>query len=176
MNERELYERQYGKKRLISRNSFPVLRQFFKKYDFHREDLAVSLLDGGKKLLDVGCGSGSLVFKAKDKFNEVYGIDISPSRIDEAKKSAVEKFGENNNLNFSVCNINEKIDFPDRMFDAVTCIAVIEHIFDPYSVVSEIHRVLKDGGGICGGSSKYSIPPAQGPSTLWQITSYFFSL
>jgi ubiquinone/menaquinone biosynthesis C-methylase UbiE len=87
MNEKELYESQYGQKKLISDNSFPFLRRFFKKIDLHREDLALSLLDDGEKLLNVGCGSGSFVFKARDKFNEVYGIDISPSRIEEAKKS-----------------------------------------------------------------------------------------
>ena len=97
-------------------------------------------------MLDVGSGSGSLMFKARDKVKEVYGVDISLSRIEEAKKSAVERFGENNNLAFSVCNINERIDFPDGMFDAVTCIAVIEHVFDPYFVIAEIHRVLKKSG------------------------------
>lgn len=146
MNEKELYEKQYGDKKLISVISFSLLRTIFKSFDLHREDLALSFLEGGKKLLDVGCGSGSLMFEAKEKFNEVYGIDISPTRIEEAKKSAVEKFGENNKLYFSVCNLNERIDFPDGMFDAVTCTAVIEHVFDPYFVVSEIHRVLnKDG-------------------------------
>ncbi len=146
MNEKELYEKQYGEKRLISRNSFPVLRKFFKRFDLHREDLALSLLDGGEKLLDVGCGSGSLMFKARDRFKEVYGIDISPSRIKEAQKSAIMKFGESNNLRFLLCNINEKIDLPDEMFDTVTAIAVIEHVFDPYFVISEINRVLKQGG------------------------------
>jgi len=146
MNEKELYERQYGEKKLISTNSFPRLRRILKSFDLHREDLALSLLDGGEKLLDVGCGSGSLMFKARDKFKEVYGIDISPSRVEAAKKNAVEKFGENNNLHFSTCNVNEKIDFPNGMFDAVTCIAVIEHVFDPYCVVGEIHRVLKPDG------------------------------
>lgn len=147
MNEQELYEKQYGEKKLITVNSFPFLRKILKDFDLHREDLALSLLDSGQRLLDVGCGSGSLVFRAKDKFRELYGIDISPSRIEEAKKSAVERFAENNKFYFSVCNLNEKIDFPDGSFDAVTAIAVIEHIFDPYFVVGEIHRVLKRGGG-----------------------------
>ena len=146
MNEKELYERHYGEKKLISINSFPFLRKIFKKYDLHREDLALRLLDGGERLLDVGCGSGSLMFKARDKFKEVYGIDISLSRIDEAKKIALERFKAIKNIHFSVCNINEKIDFPDKTFDTATCIAVIEHVFDPYFVVSEINRVLKDGG------------------------------
>ena len=149
MDEQSLYEKQYGENKLISINSFPFLRRIFNKYDLHREDLTLRLLGDVKgKLLDIGCGSGSLVFKSKTmaKYEEIYGIDISPSRIKEAKKQAIEKFGDVKNIHFSCCNVNARVDFPDGMFDAVTCIAVIEHIFDPYYVISEIHRVLKKGG------------------------------
>ena len=147
MNEKELYEKQYGEKKLVNVNpSFPFLRSLFKNFDLNREDLALSLLDEGDKLLDVGCGSGSLIFKARPKFAELYGIDICLSRIEEAEQMAVEKFGDSNNVHFSVCNVNEKIDFPDNLFDVVASIAVVEHIFDPYHVIMEIHRVLKPGG------------------------------
>jgi 2-polyprenyl-3-methyl-5-hydroxy-6-metoxy-1,4-benzoquinol methylase len=146
MNEKDLYEKQYGKKKLININSFSFLRKIFQRFDLHREDLALRLLDSGDKLLDVGSGSGSLIFKAKEKFNEVYGIDISPSRIDESKKIAIEKFVDVSNIHLSVCNINEGIDFSDDMFDAITSIAVIEHVFNPYFVIGEIWRVLKKGG------------------------------
>jgi len=146
MNEKELYEVQYGQKRIISINSFPRLRKVLKGFDIHRDDLALSLLDEGDKILDAGCGSGSLAFNLINKFNQVYGIDISPSRIEEARRKAAEKFSETNNFNFSVCNMNEKINFPDKIFDAVTSIATIEHIFDPYFVLEEIRRVLKPGG------------------------------
>ena len=146
MKEKELYEKQYGQKKLVSINSFPRLRKILKDFDIHRDDLALSLLDEGDKILDAGCGSGSLAFNMINKFNQVYGVDISPSRIEEAKIIAAEKFGETNNFNFSVCNMNEKIKFPDNMFDAVTSIATIEHVFDPYSVLEEIHRVLTPGG------------------------------
>lgn len=146
MDEKELYEKQYGEKMLINTNSFPLLRKVFRKFDLHREALALSLLKTGNNLLDVGSGSGSLMFQARDNFKEVYGVDISPSRIEGAKKSAVKKFGETNNLTFSVCNINKRIDFTDGMFDAITCIAVIEHVFDPYFIIAEIYRVLKQGG------------------------------
>lgn len=150
MNEKELYEKQYGEKKICSVNSFPLLRKLLKKFDLHREDLAISLLDRGERLLDVGCGSGSLMFKTMDNYNEVYGIDISLSRIEEARMNAVKKFRNSNGLHFSSCNINERIDFPDNMFDAVTSVAVIEHVFDPYFVVGEMHRVLKPGGIFIG--------------------------
>lgn len=146
MNEKELYEKQYGQKELINKISFPFLRKIFKKYDLHREDLAISLLGKASILLDVGCGDGSLIFKARDKYNEVYGIDISPFRIEQAEKKAAEKFPNDDDIHFSTCNINEKPDFPDCMFDVVTSIAVIEHVFDPYFVASQIHRILKKNG------------------------------
>jgi 2-polyprenyl-3-methyl-5-hydroxy-6-metoxy-1,4-benzoquinol methylase len=145
MNEKELYEKQYGDKKLISKNSFLMLRRVFANLDIHREDLALSLLDGGEKLLDVGCGNGSLVFKARTKYKQVYGIDISPSRIKEAQMNNMQS-PDMNACKFAVCNINEKLDFPDAMFDAATSIAVIEHVFDPYFVVAEVFRVLKPGG------------------------------
>lgn len=146
MNEKELYERQYEDKKLISRNSFPRLRKMLKSFDVHREELALSLLNGGEKFLDVGCGNGSLVFKASEKFNEVYGVDISESRIKEAKQRADELFNGSDKFHFAACNINERIDFTDNTFDAAASIAVIEHVFDPYFIVSEVHRVLKPGG------------------------------
>ncbi len=146
MNEQELYEKQYGQKKLISTISFPFLRKIFKYFDLHREELALSLLDKGDKLLDVGCGSGSLVIKAQHKFNEIYGIDISPSRIKQAEHAAAEKYMDNQRIHFSLYNINDKLDFPDKTFDAVTAIEVIEHIFDPYFVIGQIHRVLKKDG------------------------------
>lgn len=148
MNPQELYEKQYGEKKLVSISSFPFLRKLFKKFDLHREDLAINLLQNirGEKLLDIGCGSGSLIFKARNKFDEFYGIDISPSRIEEVQEAVKQKFPDNSKLHFSTCDINKGINFSDETFDAVTCIAVLEHIFDPYFAISEINRVLKNNG------------------------------
>jgi SAM-dependent methyltransferase len=40
----------------------------------------------------------------------------------------------------------EKQTFPDGSFDIVISQDVFEHIFDPYSAISEIERTLKPGG------------------------------
>jgi 2-polyprenyl-3-methyl-5-hydroxy-6-metoxy-1,4-benzoquinol methylase len=37
------------------------------------------------KGIDIGCGSGHMLQKVKGKFQELYGMDISPSRLQEAK-------------------------------------------------------------------------------------------
>jgi ubiquinone/menaquinone biosynthesis C-methylase UbiE len=148
MNPKELYQKQYGENKLVSISSFSFLRKIFKKFNLGREDLALSFLakNSGDKLLDVGCGNGSLMFKVPQNFNLICGVDISPSRIQEAQKLAKQKFPSNNDLHFSVCDIDKGISFPDATFNTVICLAVLEHIFDPFSVVREIHRILKNDG------------------------------
>ena len=44
-----------------------------------------------------------------------------------------------------VCDGHD-LPFADCSFDAVVCQAVLEHVIDPYRVVSEIERVLKPSG------------------------------
>jgi len=145
MDVKEMYEKQYGENKLINYTSFPFLRKLFKKADLTREDLALDLVDGGGVCLDVGCGSGDFVFKLKDKFSKVYGVDVSPSRIAEAQKTA-RSLNLSGGVHFAVSNIDKRIDHPDEFFDTVTSLAVIEHVFDPYFVVTEICRVMKKGG------------------------------
>lgn len=99
---------------------------------------AIKMLNNGNRLLDVGCGEGTFLNLAKKNYNYVFGIDLSI----EALKSACRK-------NFTVIknNINnEGIPFHKETFDAVTCLDVIEHIYDPVWLLSEIYRVLKRNG------------------------------
>jgi 2-polyprenyl-3-methyl-5-hydroxy-6-metoxy-1,4-benzoquinol methylase len=145
MNVEQLYENQYARRQLVKVKSSPV-RKTFVRFGLNREELALSLLDEGRRLLDVGCGSGSLMFGAREKFDELYGVDVSAYRVDEAERKAREQFGDAHRLHFLVANADDKLDFPDEMFDAVTSIAVIEHVFDPYAVIGEMHRVLRPGG------------------------------
>ena len=145
MDEKQLYDRQHGEGKLISRSSFPLLRRVFRRLDLRRDDLAVSFLDGGGALLDVGGGGGELLIKAYGKYGRLYGIDVSETRIKQARERTASLSGRDKPV-FSVCNTNGGLDFPDASLDAVTSIAVLEHVFDLYFVVSEINRVLKKGG------------------------------
>jgi ubiquinone/menaquinone biosynthesis C-methylase UbiE len=62
------------------------LRKLFKKYDWDKYFVTEQLVKPGEKILDIGCGNGYMLQKVKGKFQELYGIDISPSRLQEAKK------------------------------------------------------------------------------------------
>ncbi|MEM3389387.1 MAG: class I SAM-dependent methyltransferase [Nitrososphaeria archaeon] len=114
-----------------------------KKFEITRYKAVYDLLPSeGEKLLDVGCGDGEFILMCKSKFKECYGIDVSSLRVETAKN----RFKEENNIHIMQYDVDEGLPFSDQFFDVVTCIAVLEHVFNPPDVVKEINRVLKKGG------------------------------
>jgi len=147
---KRFYERIYaeGRKGWGPTGLLGWLYTHLKKYELHRVDAAISLLDRGDKLLDLGCGDGMLLAKSKiqGKCNEVFGTDIAEVVVNRANKTLQRVLKEKRRFNFKVANLDERFPYKDGFFDSVTCLAVLEHIFDPYFTVSEISRVLKKGG------------------------------
>ncbi|MBD2743505.1 class I SAM-dependent methyltransferase [Coleofasciculus sp. FACHB-1120] len=87
---------------------------------------------------DVGCGNLSNLVTLQNLFNKGFGIDIVayPTwKLLEDKLSTYQ-----HNLN------SESLPFPNEMFDAVTILMVLEHVFDPFTVIEEISRVTKVKG------------------------------
>jgi len=147
-SKREVYNEIYGSKKILykpRRGILSFLYRKFKRFEVNRYQVCYDLLPSGERLLDVGCGDGDFLFMAKDKFKQLYGVDISSMRIAKAKNRAREMFMENK-FYFFEQDVDEGLHFPDSFFDAVTCIAVLEHVFNPPRVVHEINRVLKIGG------------------------------
>jgi SAM-dependent methyltransferase len=146
MKAEELYKNQYADKKLkIDSISFKWLRKVFKKYDIHREDVAIALLEKGDNLLDIGCGEGFLLLKAKNKYTNLYGLDIVPHRLEIARNNFKKEKIETRVI-LKTSNINEGLGFEDNFFDAVTIIATLPFIYDPFFTVKEINRILKNGG------------------------------
>lgn len=104
-----------------------------------RHEILLSLLEGivGKKVLEIGCGSGRFAKKVASRFNieNVYGLDISSDAINTACK---------NGMIGTALNIDDN-DFPfkDNFFDTVICGEVIEHLLNPDHLLQEIYRTLK---------------------------------
>jgi ubiquinone/menaquinone biosynthesis C-methylase UbiE len=150
MDYKKLYERQYGEKKLV--NAFPrqflALRRILKKWDWDRYNVAEYLIKpGGNRILDIGCGEGYLMRKLSGRYKELYGLDISPSRLKEAEEKIKELYpSETSKFKFIEGNADDPLPFPDDFFDATICIATIEHVYNIFSLVKEIYRILKPGG------------------------------
>jgi len=142
----DLNQKQYIDHKL--ENNYGILsflRKIFKKYDIHRVAVAVSLLEKGNNLLDIGCGEGSLLLMAKNKYTNLYGVDIDAYRLEVARKNFKKEKIENKVI-LKVEDINKGLGFENNFFDAVTIIATLPFIYDPFFVIQEINRVLKDEG------------------------------
>jgi len=113
------------------------------------------------RILDVGCGNGSLINAIRQKNNsEAYGVDISPKMIEECRNSY-------EGINFHV-STGEKLGFDDDFFDAVTICCVLHHIHNPVNFFVEARRVLKRGGILIVGEPWNPFP-------IKQILDYIIS-
>lgn len=123
------------------------MRKALKKWDVDRYDIVYNLADGGENILDIGCGSGGMLFRLIDKYNNFYGVDISSSRILEGRRIAESKYREfKKKFVFVEADIDRNLDFESNYFDTIICLAVLEHVYDIYALVKEMYRILKPGG------------------------------
>jgi len=89
------------------------------------------------RLLDIGCGNGSLVAPLLDLGWEVTGVEPDPVPA----KLAREQFG----LKVHEGTL-EEVRLPEAYFDVITMHHVIEHLPDPFGTLRECLRLLKPGG------------------------------
>jgi SAM-dependent methyltransferase len=89
------------------------------------------------RILDIGCATGTLLEKLRDRGWDVRGIEISGPQAEYARRvrglAVLELPLEENRL-------------PDRFFQAVLASHLIEHLNNPASFVREAERVLAPGG------------------------------
>ncbi|MBN1092107.1 class I SAM-dependent methyltransferase [Blastococcus sp. TML/M2B] len=76
---------------------------------------------GARRVLDVGCGSGTLARRLAATVPQVDGFDLSPEMIAEARKDAPA------NLSLRVADALT-VDVPPETYDAVVSVAVLHHL------------------------------------------------
>jgi SAM-dependent methyltransferase len=120
--------------------------------------LLSDLQDVGGKVLDVGCGAGSVAKAVKRERPdlEVFGCDPSQSALAIADASP-------EGVDFRLATA-ERLPFSDSELDFVWIFDVLEHVDDPAQVLREVARVLRPGGGF------HIVLPLEGqPWTLYRL-------
>jgi ubiquinone/menaquinone biosynthesis C-methylase UbiE len=112
----------------------------------------------GRRVLEYGCGTGSLAFDLSAEAGQVIGIDISDVAIKHARRAAVLRGFKN--VEFTVDNA-EAMHLPDKHVDVVVGSGIVHHLDIPKSM-SEVRRVLS-GGGI----AIFAEPLAHNPVLNW---------
>ena len=93
-------------------------------------------LQGGGKLLDVGCGRGEYLNAFSNLGYETAGVDISAKSVELSPDHPVK-----------VANLEqEPMPYEADSFDVVFSKSVIEHIHEPVIFLEQMYSALKPGG------------------------------
>ncbi|MFL6846183.1 MAG: class I SAM-dependent methyltransferase [Allosphingosinicella sp.] len=90
------------------------------------------------RLLDIGCGNGEFLARAREAGWDVFGCDFDPAALRAASASGAEvrKGGAETFLDSA------------GSFDAVTLSHIVEHVHDPAALLAQCHQLLRPGGTI----------------------------
>jgi ubiquinone/menaquinone biosynthesis C-methylase UbiE len=89
-------------------------------------------------LADIGCGDGGgLGAWAKMRGIPYTGFDVAEGALAKARAAG---------LNVELIEDASRLPLRDSETDVVTCIEVLEHLFEPQKAVAEFRRVLVPGG------------------------------
>ena len=98
----------------------------------------------GNDILDVGCGAGILTEALAKKQYHMHGIDLSQHLIDAANTHAQT---QNLQIHYHQGALHpNNPSLLDQSFSALTCLEVLEHVADPWSLLNNCNHFLKPGG------------------------------
>jgi SAM-dependent methyltransferase len=107
------------------------------------EDAEIRLIEerffpaGRRRFLDVGCATGALLEKIRERGWEVSGVEISAQMAEYGRK--------NRGLPISTLPLEEN-GFAKNSFDMIHASHLIEHLNNPAVFVREAYRILSSGG------------------------------
>ncbi len=113
-----------------------------------RFEMALRLIreSGGRRMLDYGCGDGTLLTMALDRdascgILEAVGAEVGLDQIDDCRR----RLGALNAVSFVAIHELDA-DRYRAAFDLVLCTEVLEHVVDRQCALNRFRRVLAPGG------------------------------
>lgn len=87
-------------------------------------------------ILDVGGGDGLFLTLLRERkgFTRLTLLDISPVAVEKARQKGIDAH---------VADITKPFPFPDNTFGTACALDVLEHLYDPLSVLREMARVAR---------------------------------
>jgi SAM-dependent methyltransferase len=113
------------------------------------------------RVLDVGCGDGTISVGLAEVAGHVVGVDPDEDAFGEARRYATRQGIDN--VDFRAGDVYS-LEVDDNEFDACLCHSVLEAIDRPLEALHEIKRTLKPGGVIGAASVEYGGLILAGPN------------
>ncbi|HXH73939.1 MAG TPA: methyltransferase domain-containing protein [Bacteriovoracaceae bacterium] len=108
------------------------------QYSIEQELSELQINLNGKKILDAGCGAGSLSKILAAKFSsEIHACDASELRIHQARKSSPK------NIKYFVADLTS---LGSETYDVIFVRYVLEHTLSPGHILQSLYQVLRPGG------------------------------
>lgn len=96
-----------------------------------------------KTLLDVGCGGGLISEAMAVRGAQVTGIDMGGENLTVARLHALE---QQLTIDYRQITAEQLACENPGKYDVVTCLEVIEHVPDPFSLIKACASLMKDDG------------------------------
>lgn len=119
------------KKSRDNRSYFYAKSSYTNRVEFYSIEKVVG---SGKKVIDLGCGDGSLMQILVRRGNICEGIEISKSGVAAAKSKG---------LKVNEGRIDVKLPFEDKKFDYAICNVTLQMVMYPEVLLGEMKRVSK---------------------------------
>jgi 2-polyprenyl-3-methyl-5-hydroxy-6-metoxy-1,4-benzoquinol methylase len=100
----------------------------------------------GARVLEVGCGIGTMSRQLADVADLVVGIEPNPNCVDRVRR----EMQGHPRFTLRVCHLEEcdPAELASHRFDTVVCVNVLEHIADDVAALRAFRNVVEPGGRV----------------------------
>ena len=119
------------------------ISRIYDSYRSYSDDLIQRIIrlgqiQPGKKILDLGCGTGNISYQIRSKIStDLLGVDVSMDML---------KIARSKSLEVVCCNVDGwHLPFQDSSFDSIVCAYAVHQIKNLNLLFSECYRVLQTG-------------------------------